>query len=406
MKPRPTSSTHAATCSGPRSIFTPRASSTSALPHALEAARLPCLATRAPAAAAAMADTVEMLKLFDRSPPVPHVSIAPSVTRTWTAAARRPAAKPAISSTVSPRTARAARSAPSWAAVASPAITEAMALSASSRLSVRPAATAPSASRVSMHVSQEVAEDRDAVGGEHRFRVELHRIERQAPMAQAHDDAVIAPRADLDRFGKRRRVDHQRVVPGRDGRIQYAGEDPAPVVSDHRRLPVPRLGSAHDAGAERHGHALEAEADAQGPDPPLRRAAYDLRRSAGDLGPARSGRDDHPVGLAGQDGLQRRIVRTHHLHVGAKRSERLGEVEGEGVVVVDEEHPGHRSTAEPSTSSIARSSARAFARHSASSDAGSESATMPAPAWMRQTPSARRAVRIAMQVSSEPSKPR
>src|SRR5213082_47845 len=51
-----------ATWAGASSTSAPRAASTSALPHFDEAARLPCLATRAPAAAATNADAVEMLK--------------------------------------------------------------------------------------------------------------------------------------------------------------------------------------------------------------------------------------------------------------------------------------------------------------------------------------------------------
>ena len=43
-------------------MFTPRASSTSAAPHLLEAARLPCLATGTPAAETTRAEVVEMLK--------------------------------------------------------------------------------------------------------------------------------------------------------------------------------------------------------------------------------------------------------------------------------------------------------------------------------------------------------
>src|SRR6266542_1894247 len=51
QKPMPASSTQAATPSGGRPMVTPSASSRSALPHMLEAARLPCLATRWPAPA-------------------------------------------------------------------------------------------------------------------------------------------------------------------------------------------------------------------------------------------------------------------------------------------------------------------------------------------------------------------
>ena len=63
-----------ATPSGPRSMTTPSSSSTSADPHADDAARLPCLATRTPAPATTSAATVEMLNVCERSPPVPQVS--------------------------------------------------------------------------------------------------------------------------------------------------------------------------------------------------------------------------------------------------------------------------------------------------------------------------------------------
>jgi len=55
-------------------ISTPRASRTSAEPQRELADRLPCLATRAPAAEATMAAAVEILKVPLSSPPVPQVS--------------------------------------------------------------------------------------------------------------------------------------------------------------------------------------------------------------------------------------------------------------------------------------------------------------------------------------------
>src|SRR5687767_2995014 len=146
MNPKPTSSRHAATSAGPRSIATPSSSSTSALPQALEAARLPCFAMRAPAADATMALTVEMLKEFERSPPVPQVSIASGGAWTLTAASRSADANPAISSTVSPRRCMTARSPPSCAGVASPFMTKVIAARASSRESVSAPDTAMSAS--------------------------------------------------------------------------------------------------------------------------------------------------------------------------------------------------------------------------------------------------------------------
>ena len=63
MKPAPTLEMQAATCSAERARFTPKASSTSALPDLLLTLRLPCLAIFAPAAAATNIAAVEMLKV-------------------------------------------------------------------------------------------------------------------------------------------------------------------------------------------------------------------------------------------------------------------------------------------------------------------------------------------------------
>ena len=54
----------------------------------------------------------------------------------------------------------------------------------------------------------------------------------------------------------------------------------------------------------------------------------------------------------------------------------------------------------------ARRTAAALFRHSVSSATGSESATMPAPAWTYAVPSRSRAVRMAMAVSESPAKSR
>ena len=60
--------------SGPGSAATPSAVSTSELPELPVAARLPCLTTGTPQAAATIAAAVEMFTVPAPSPPVPHVS--------------------------------------------------------------------------------------------------------------------------------------------------------------------------------------------------------------------------------------------------------------------------------------------------------------------------------------------
>ena len=55
-------------------MFTPSASKRSALPQRLDTDRLPCFATVTPHAATTSAATVDTLKVWARSPPVPQVS--------------------------------------------------------------------------------------------------------------------------------------------------------------------------------------------------------------------------------------------------------------------------------------------------------------------------------------------
>ncbi len=137
----PTLLIHSSTTSGVTSRFTPRASSTSALPHWLETLRLPCLATLSPPPAATKAVVVETLKVWVPSPPVPQVStivswstlisslstlIALSVTRIGVALARITLAAPVISEIVSPFMRSAVINAPICASVALPSIISSM----------------------------------------------------------------------------------------------------------------------------------------------------------------------------------------------------------------------------------------------------------------------------------------
>ncbi|MNV71498.1 hypothetical protein D3C71_1645200 [compost metagenome] len=104
-------------------MFTPRASSTSALPALPEAERFPCLATLTEAADEIIAEAVEILNLWMPEPPVPQVSnkrarsVSTDVPNPLIASA-----KPVISSTVSPLIRKAVSSEPICACEASPSI--------------------------------------------------------------------------------------------------------------------------------------------------------------------------------------------------------------------------------------------------------------------------------------------
>ena len=98
MKQHPAARRHRCTPSGSRSIFTPNRSSTSAAPTRPLTARLPCLATGTPAAAATSAAPVEMLKVPAPSPPVPAVSSTLPPSRSSARARARIARAPPVSS--------------------------------------------------------------------------------------------------------------------------------------------------------------------------------------------------------------------------------------------------------------------------------------------------------------------
>ncbi len=150
MKPIPTSSMHFPTCSGVRARPTPRASSTSALPHLLDIARFPCLATGTPAPATTKAAAVEMLNVLSLSPPVPHVSTTSACrfVGILTHFSRIVRAKPVTSCTVSPFIRRAVIRLAICAGVASPSMISCITCAASVSVRSFPPTTFPMASLI------------------------------------------------------------------------------------------------------------------------------------------------------------------------------------------------------------------------------------------------------------------
>src|SRR5689334_21558375 len=139
----PTSCTRRTVASGARLITTPSASSTSAAPHADDAARLPCLATRAPAEAATMAPIVEMFTVRAPSPPVPTRSTSGPGMLSGVARASITSASPPSSPTVSPFIRSATPNPAICVGVAAPSMISFIAHPASSAVSVSPLTSAP-----------------------------------------------------------------------------------------------------------------------------------------------------------------------------------------------------------------------------------------------------------------------
>ena len=136
-----------------KSMRTPSASSTSADPLCELAARFPCLATRAPAAAATIAAAVDMLKVPEASPPVPQVSTmfagptSPS-TNTRVAWRRITRAKPASSCTCTGLRLSAVNNRTISGVAMRPASTSSIKASAPGRVRVEPASNRSIRSRL------------------------------------------------------------------------------------------------------------------------------------------------------------------------------------------------------------------------------------------------------------------
>ena len=81
------------------------------MPHLLEAARFPCLATGIPAADTTNADKVDILKVLEPSPPVPTISKTSILFKNRSQCKRITFAAQVISSIVSPFIANAVRKA-------------------------------------------------------------------------------------------------------------------------------------------------------------------------------------------------------------------------------------------------------------------------------------------------------
>src|SRR5262249_19868413 len=94
--------------------------------------------------------------------------------------------------------------------------------------------------------------------------MELHAVNREPPMANAHDDAVLlGARGDLELGGKSIFRNDKRVIPRGHERPIESMEDSTAVVLDRRRLAVHRHRRAHDRAAEHRADGLVSEAYAE-----------------------------------------------------------------------------------------------------------------------------------------------
>jgi hypothetical protein len=104
----------------------------------------------------------------------------------------------------------------------------------------------------------------------------------------------------------------------------------------------------HDPRAEGGADGLEAQADAEHRDAGMGEAAHGLHRGARGFGTPGTRRDDQGRRPALQKLLGAGRVVAAYVHFGTELAEVLHEIEGEGIVVVDQEQVhGGLETAKP-----------------------------------------------------------
>src|SRR5262249_43688186 len=167
----------------------------------------------------------EMLKVPDRSPPVPQVSNTPWYrVDSFTARARMVRASPTISEARSPFMARATSSPPICPSLARPSMISDIAAAASSVvMSSRRNNFSISAENMYQllgagifliqPVLQKIPQDSSSFAGHDRFGVKLDAVHRPRAVPEPHDDAFFAcPSRDFELARKVVVGDHQRVI--------------------------------------------------------------------------------------------------------------------------------------------------------------------------------------------------
>ena len=168
--------------------------------------------------------------------------------------------------------------------------------------------------------------------------MELHALDRELAVAQAHHQPVLGLGGDLEHVGHRVAGDDERVVARRGERVRQPGEHAGVRVADLRRLAVHHVRRAHDRAAVQLADALQAEAHAEHGDAPLAEVPDRGVREPGVGRAARAGRDEHRVGPERVHLVERHRVVAVHDRLRAQLTEVLHEVVDERVVVVDDEH--------------------------------------------------------------------
>ena len=328
-----------ATRSGAASSRTPSASKTSALPHWLETARLPCFATRTPAPASTIAAAVDTLKVA-RHRRLCHTCRTRRRTscQSFTARDAHRLRKPDElgRALAFQRERHEHRGDLRRLRVAVHDRPHELSGLGARQVLVPAKLLEQIGAKPSMSASRKFRSSRMPTERQHRLRMELHAKHRIALVPNRHDRAFP--------FDPRRHHEARRHgVAGNDERVVPAGLERVLDSGKKRGLIVRRPETSCHASAlarDRRGHRTRSTApgvrDTRQAPESCQRTTQRIDRHPGRLRPSRTRRHHEPIRPGLLDPVHGNRVVADDLHVRAKLTKPMREVQGEGIVIVNQ----------------------------------------------------------------------
>src|SRR3954467_14166521 len=189
---------------------------------------------------------------------------------------------------------------------------------------------------------EKILQDEMAVLRGDALGMKLHAMRRIGLVRRAHHEPV-GLRDHVERARDRGAVDDERVIARGFERTVDAAKYASALVGHFGEFAIHRYRRAHDLAAKRLTHRLQAEADAEHRDG--RRGFFDeIETDAGFVRCAGTGREHNRVRIGLHYIPDGHLVVAMHDDVRPQLAEVMDEIEGEAVVIVDEDNhaPGQR----------------------------------------------------------------
>jgi len=174
--------------------------------------------------------------------------------------------------------------------------------------------------------------------------MELHALDRELPVAQAHNYAravgLAGPGADFKVTRQPFLADDQRVITGRCHRRVDSLKNCPPIVLDRARFSVHQVSRAHHFSSKSRADGLMSQADPEQRNHVLRLAREVTNQFDADpsvLRSARSRRNHDALRSHRFDLVDADLVVTPHLNLRAQFADVLDEVVSERIVIVEDE---------------------------------------------------------------------